>query len=53
MHQVSPVTKGRRYAFLPFVYDDAGAEIREANIKYVEDGTRSYRAYVRRPDGDS
>ena len=53
MHQVSPVTKGRRYAFLPFVYDDAGAEIREANIKYVEDGTRSYRAYHRPPDGQS
>jgi predicted 2-oxoglutarate/Fe(II)-dependent dioxygenase YbiX len=45
MHQVSPVTRGRRYAFLPFVYDDKGAEIREANVKFVEDGTRTYRAY--------
>jgi peroxiredoxin len=45
MHQVSPVTRGRRYAFLPFVYDDKGAEIREANIKFVNDGTGTYRAY--------
>ena len=45
MHQVSPVTKGRRYAFLPFVYDDKGAEIREANLKYVGDGTGTYQAY--------
>jgi predicted 2-oxoglutarate/Fe(II)-dependent dioxygenase YbiX/peroxiredoxin len=45
MHQVSPVTRGRRYAFLPFVYDDKGAEIREANIKFVNDGTKKYHAY--------
>jgi hypothetical protein len=25
------VTRGRRYAYLPFLYDDAGAKIREAN----------------------
>jgi predicted 2-oxoglutarate/Fe(II)-dependent dioxygenase YbiX/peroxiredoxin len=45
MHQVSPVIRGRRYAFLPFVYDDKGAEIREANIKFVGEGTSTYRAY--------
>ena len=28
MHAVLPMTKGRRYACLPFVYDDAAAELR-------------------------
>jgi peroxiredoxin/predicted 2-oxoglutarate/Fe(II)-dependent dioxygenase YbiX len=36
LHKVSKVTKGRRYAFLPFLYDDAAAKIREANLKYLE-----------------
>jgi predicted 2-oxoglutarate/Fe(II)-dependent dioxygenase YbiX len=30
-HEATPVTRGRRYAYLPFLYDAAGAEIREAN----------------------
>ena len=32
LHMVSMVTKGRRYAFLPFVYDEAGAAIRQRNL---------------------
>ncbi len=28
LHAVTPVTRGRRYAFLPFLYDDAGAAVR-------------------------
>jgi peroxiredoxin len=31
MHGVSRVTAGRRYAFLPFLYDDAAAKVRQAN----------------------
>jgi hypothetical protein len=31
MHEATPVTKGRRYAFLPFLYDDAGEAVRKAN----------------------
>jgi predicted 2-oxoglutarate/Fe(II)-dependent dioxygenase YbiX/peroxiredoxin len=31
MHRVAPVTKGRRMAFLPFLYDEAAARIRSAN----------------------
>ncbi|MBS0364116.1 MAG: 2OG-Fe(II) oxygenase [Proteobacteria bacterium] len=31
-HEATPVTRGRRYAFLPFLYDEAGHQIREANI---------------------
>jgi predicted 2-oxoglutarate/Fe(II)-dependent dioxygenase YbiX/peroxiredoxin len=33
LHAVSKVTSGRRYAFLPFVYDEAGASIREQNLQ--------------------
>lgn len=31
LHQVDPVTRGRRHAFLPFLYDDAAAELRRRN----------------------
>ena len=31
LHAVSTMTRGRRYAFLPFLYDDEAATIREAN----------------------
>ena len=39
LHAVSPVTKGKRYAFLPFLYDDAAAGIREANVRYLAEGS--------------
>jgi predicted 2-oxoglutarate/Fe(II)-dependent dioxygenase YbiX len=31
-HEATPVTRGRRYAFLPFLYDEAGAAVRKANL---------------------
>lgn len=31
LHEALPVTRGRRYAFLPFLYDEAAAAVREAN----------------------
>jgi predicted 2-oxoglutarate/Fe(II)-dependent dioxygenase YbiX/peroxiredoxin len=31
LHAVSPMVRGRRYAFLPFLYDEAAARVREAN----------------------
>lgn len=30
-HEATPVTRGRRYAFLPFFYDEEGQQIRERN----------------------
>ncbi len=36
LHEATPMTKGTRYAFLPFLYDDAAAAIREANLKFLE-----------------
>jgi peroxiredoxin/predicted 2-oxoglutarate/Fe(II)-dependent dioxygenase YbiX len=40
LHAVSRVTKGRRYAFLPFLYDEDAAKIRAANNQYVETSLR-------------
>ncbi|MBX9750506.1 MAG: 2OG-Fe(II) oxygenase [Roseococcus sp.] len=35
LHQALPVTKGERFAFLPFLYDDAAAKIRDENLKFL------------------
>ncbi len=35
LHEAMPVTRGRRYAYLPFLYDEAAAAIREANLDSV------------------
>lgn len=35
LHEATPVTRGKRYVFLPFLYDDAAARIREENLRYV------------------
>lgn len=35
LHRVRPVTAGSRYVFLPFLYDDAAAEIRRRNMGLV------------------
>ncbi|MGD9511602.1 MAG: 2OG-Fe(II) oxygenase [Geminicoccaceae bacterium] len=44
LHAVSRVTDGRRYAFLPFLYDDAAAKLREANNAHLGDGVGQYRS---------
>jgi predicted 2-oxoglutarate/Fe(II)-dependent dioxygenase YbiX len=44
LHAVSSVTRGRRYAFLPFVYDEEAAKIREANAKFLEGEAANYKA---------
>ena len=36
MYEATPVTRGLRYMFLPFLYDDEAARLREANAAYVE-----------------
>ena len=35
LHEATPVTAGRRYAYLPFLYDDAAKKIREMNQQYI------------------
>ncbi|MDI6623877.1 MAG: 2OG-Fe(II) oxygenase [Brevundimonas sp.] len=36
LHEATPVTRGERFAFLPFLYDEAAAKIREENLKYLD-----------------
>lgn len=44
LHAVRPVTRGQRYAFLPFLYDDQAAREREANNAHLGAGVAPYRA---------
>lgn len=43
LHAVSQVTLGRRYAFLPFLYDEAAAQLRERNNAHLGQGVGRYR----------
>ena len=38
------MTEGRRYAFLPFLYDEAAAKIREANNPFLGAGVEAYKS---------
>jgi predicted 2-oxoglutarate/Fe(II)-dependent dioxygenase YbiX len=42
LHEATPVTRGERFAFLPFLYDDAAAKIREANNQYLDESLPQY-----------
>jgi len=44
LHQALPVTAGRRYAFLPFLYDEAASRLREQNNAKLGDGVGAYQA---------
>jgi peroxiredoxin/predicted 2-oxoglutarate/Fe(II)-dependent dioxygenase YbiX len=44
LHAAGKVTQGRRYAFLPFLYDDAAARIREQNNQYLGEGLGRYKS---------
>ena len=37
LHEATPVTRGVRYATLPFLYDDAAAEIRHKNLGFLSE----------------
>jgi predicted 2-oxoglutarate/Fe(II)-dependent dioxygenase YbiX/peroxiredoxin len=43
LHAASEVTRGTRYAFLPFLYDDAAAKIREQNNPFLGEGVGAYK----------
>lgn len=36
LHEATPVTRGRRYAYLPFLYDEAGARVRAENQQFLQ-----------------
>ena len=44
LHEATPVTRGRRLAFLPFLYDEEAAEIRERNNHLLGESISPYRA---------
>ncbi len=35
LHEATPVTRGKRYVFLPFLYDDAAARLRDENLRFL------------------
>jgi peroxiredoxin len=42
LHQVTPVSRGRRYAFLAFLYGEADAALRESNNARLHEGETLY-----------
>jgi hypothetical protein len=40
LHQVSRVTRGRRYVFLTFLFDEEAERVRQANLRAVQDAQR-------------
>jgi predicted 2-oxoglutarate/Fe(II)-dependent dioxygenase YbiX/peroxiredoxin len=36
LHEATPVTRGQRFAYLPFLYDEAAARVREANQGFLK-----------------
>jgi predicted 2-oxoglutarate/Fe(II)-dependent dioxygenase YbiX len=42
LHQVTPITSGRRYAFLAFLYGEADAALREANNSRLNESAAQY-----------
>jgi predicted 2-oxoglutarate/Fe(II)-dependent dioxygenase YbiX len=44
LHEALPVLEGRRYMYLPFLYDEAAARVRERNARFLESQGRDYKA---------
>jgi predicted 2-oxoglutarate/Fe(II)-dependent dioxygenase YbiX len=42
LHEATPVTRGTRYACLPFLYDDESAELRRQNNVFLDDSIQAY-----------
>jgi predicted 2-oxoglutarate/Fe(II)-dependent dioxygenase YbiX len=40
LHQVSRVTRGRRYVFLTFLFDEEGERVRQANLQAMQEAER-------------
>ncbi|KQW79604.1 2OG-Fe(II) oxygenase [Brevundimonas sp. Root1279] len=36
LHEATPVTRGERFAFLPFLYDEDAAKIRDENLQFID-----------------
>ena len=35
LHEATPVTSGQRFVFLPFLYDEEAAKIRQENLRFL------------------
>jgi len=44
LHEALPVVEGKRFMFLPFLYDEAAARVRERNAQFLEEGKQGYKA---------
>lgn len=44
LHEATPVTRGARFAFLPFLYDDAAAKVRAANNHLLDESIAPYQS---------
>ena len=44
LHEALPVVEGKRYMFLPFLYDEAAARIREQNAQFLDESKQGYKA---------
>lgn len=53
LHEALPVTRGERFAFLPFLYDEAAAQLRETNNDFLGDEVGRYRAGAAAASGAS
>lgn len=51
LHEAMPVTRGRRYVFLPFLYDEEAARIREQNQRFLDTGPPEYHDPRAAPSG--
>ena len=49
LHEALPILRGQRFAYLPFLYDEAAAAIRQANNPHLGDGVQVYQMATPRP----
>lgn len=49
LHEALPVLRGQRFAYLPFLYDEAAAQIRQANNSHLGDGVQIYQMQAPKP----
>lgn len=48
LHRAMPVTRGRRFALLPFLYDEESARLREQNAHFLEGAAANYKVNMDR-----
>lgn len=49
LHEALPIIRGQRFAYLPFLYDEAAAAIRQANNAHLGEGVQIYQMHPSRP----